>query len=210
MAVTLRLRPSWQAVLRPEFEGKCQGPVAERFKHSWGESFTQGSRRHLREVSFWRPFCISEISGARSRNRRSGMAAPPSFGASHAPHGQSPADPNQVRIADKPPGAVTKRWGITWHKSLKSVFVLEPGPLLLHPRGPVSHDGDRLRSVQAWRQREDSLTVGGNVVPVAVPVQQPSKHRMHLSGLKLSAVEDIREVSFFSGVLWSTSPHTSC
>src|SRR6516164_6000038 len=95
-------------------------------------------------------------------------------------------------------------------QSLKSVFVLEPGPLLLHPRGPVSHDGDRLRSVQAWRQREDSLTVAGNVVPVVVPVQQRSEQRMHLSGLKLSAVEDIREVSFFSGVLWSTSPHTSC
>ena len=87
-------------------------------------------------------------------------------------------------------------------QSLKSVFVLEPGP--------VSHDGDRLRSVQAWRQREDSLTVGGNVVPVVVPVQQRSEQRMHLSSLKLSAVEDIREVSFFSGVLWSTSPHTSC
>src|SRR5262245_37076442 len=69
-------------------------------------------------------------------------------------------------------------------QSLKRVFVLEPGPLLLHPRGPVSHDGDRLRSVQAWRQREDSLTVGGNVVPVVVPVQQRSEQRMHLSGLK--------------------------
>ena len=91
----------------------------------------------------------------------------------------------------------------------KRVFV-GAGTLLLHPRGPVSHDGDRIQSVQAWRQREDSLTVGGKVVPVAVPVQQRSELRMHLNGLKLSAFEDTREVSFFSGVLWSTSPHTSC
>ena len=37
----------------------------------------------------------------------------------------------------------------------------------------------------------------GNVVLVAVPVQQRSEQRTHLNGLKVSAVEDIREVKLF-------------
>ena len=75
-AVTLRLRPSWQAVLRREYEWKYQEPVAESFKRSWEKASQPRIPTTLKSGSFWRPSCI--FGDQVEAGHEIGTVAPPS------------------------------------------------------------------------------------------------------------------------------------